>query len=536
MDFLSTLAALLTGLGLFFIGVRALSANLVLLSGRRVRAAFVGALRGPVSTAVSGMLAGLLTQSSIAVSWIILGFVRAGVLTDGPALMAPTWSNVGAAMLPLMVAINTATAAGFLIGLVGFAIYFRLDRTDRLRHALEALMGAGLLLFGMHLVSGIAGPMRLALTNNAALHAALALPWLLALIGIGLSLLAQSSSVATALCVTAVGAGLLTLPAALPLVAGANAASVVNNLMRLPREAMTGRIVFGLQAVQKIAGSALLAGAVMLCLGHPAAGAVLTSRLGGTAGAQVAVLFTIAQAAGALFTAACYSPVRAVLRRLAPPDTAESLGQPAFLLHAALRDPPAALDLTLRELARLAARLPQLLHFVRAEPEPGAPPAPAPVLAQAGLTLAAAIKTYLANLLDHQPRRREVAAALLLESATGNLRALHEALAELAHTAQAAAALPVTGQLIEALHAVMCVIAEHVEALGADEPEFVLKLLGDRDQLMEAVRDRLSKSGDAAPAMQDGLFRVTILFERAIWLGRRLVMEVSQAHRAMLAD
>ena len=95
MDMTSTLAALLTGLGLFFVGVRALSANLVPLAGRRARAAFAGALRGPLGTAASGILAGLLTQSSTAVSWIILGFVRAGVLSEGPALMAPTWPNVG---------------------------------------------------------------------------------------------------------------------------------------------------------------------------------------------------------------------------------------------------------------------------------------------------------------------------------------------------------------------------------------------------------------------------------------------------------
>jgi hypothetical protein len=40
------------GLGLFFVGVRALSANLV---------------RAPLGTAASGILAGLLTQSSTAV-------------------------------------------------------------------------------------------------------------------------------------------------------------------------------------------------------------------------------------------------------------------------------------------------------------------------------------------------------------------------------------------------------------------------------------------------------------------------------------
>jgi phosphate:Na+ symporter len=134
----NTIAALLSGLGLFFIGVRSLSANLVPLVGRRARIAFARALRGPVSSAVSGTLAGLMTQSSTAVSWIIVGFVRAGVLPAGPALQAPAWSNLGTAMLPLIVAIDTTFAASLVIGLVGFATYFKLVRTGRLRHLLEA--------------------------------------------------------------------------------------------------------------------------------------------------------------------------------------------------------------------------------------------------------------------------------------------------------------------------------------------------------------------------------------------------------------
>ena len=531
MDVTTTLAALLTGLGLFFVGVRALSANLVPLAGRRSRAAFAGALRGPLSTAASGILAGLLTQSSTAVSWIILGFVRAGVLTEGPALMAPTWSNVGAAMLTLLIAINTATAAGFVIGLVGFAIYFRLDRTDRLRHMLEAALGAALLLFGMHLVSGIAEPMRVALTKHAALAQTLHSPWILAAIGVGLSLAAQSSSVAAALGVTAVGAGLLTVPAALPLFASANAASVVNNLMRLPQEATAGRLVFTLQAVQKVVGSLALLLLLIYDLLWPQAGAGVIARLGHHASGQIALLFMLAQVVGALVTSLVTRPVAELLRRLVPTGEMETLAQPAFLLGAALTDPPVALDLAMRELARLSARLPLLLDHVRAEPEGGTPPAT--TLAHAGTMLAEAIKSYLTRLLDHHPRRGEVAAALLLQAAAGNAGALHEALAELAAAAPNAATMATSGRLIEALHALMSMVADHAETLGADDPEFVLKLLGERDQLMEELRQRLTTVSEAEPELQDALFRMTILFERAVWLGRRLVVEMSQAQRAL---
>ncbi len=532
MNLTSTLGALLAGLGLFFIGVRGLSANLVPLAGRRARAAFAAAMRGPVSIAFSGMAAGLLTQSSIAVSWIVLGFVRAGVLAEGPAFMAPTWSNVGAALLPLLVAVNTDLAAEFVIGMVGFAIYFRLDRTDRLRHGLEAALGAAMLLFGMHIVAGLVGQLRETMTQDHLLLLAQHAPWLLALIGAGLALATQSSSVAAALSVAMVSAGLLAVPGALPMIAGANIASVLTNLARLRVEGIPGRIVFTLQAVQKLAGSLLLAAAVAAVALMP--GEFTAGRWFGMAGgAQIAVLFMLAQLAGGLVTAGVSRPVAGVVRRLTPADEAGSLSKPEFLLNEALSDPTAALDLAMRELARLAARLPLLLEHVRAEPAPAVPSAKN--LRNAGNALSAAITEYLTGLLDHQPHRDALGTALLLQSAAGNAGALHEALAAIAEAAPEATGLPTAGRLIEALHALMSVVADYAQSQGAEDPDFVLDLLGSRDRLMEELRNRLTQTGSATPGMLDALFRMTILFERVLWLAGRLVVEIRQAHRA-LAD
>jgi phosphate:Na+ symporter len=195
-----------------------------------------------------------------------------------------------------------------------------------------------------------------------------------------------------------------------------------------------------------------------------------------------------------------------------------------FLLREALSDPSAALDLAIRELARLTVRLPLLLDHVRAEPDRNTPATA--TLRTASVTLAGTIKSYLTTLLDNQPGRTELATALLLEDATGNITSLNEAIAELVSTIPLAAALPTTGSLIEALHALLMMVADYAEDL--DDPEMVLHLLGDRDQLMEDLRQRL-------PAMQDAVFRMTILFERVVWLARRLVIDMSQAQRTLAA-
>jgi phosphate:Na+ symporter len=515
---------LLSGLGLFFIGVRLLSANLVPLVGRRARAVFAGALRGPASSALSGLAAGLLTQSSTAVSWIILGLVRAGLPATAWVLVAPAWANVGTALLPILVAVNLATSASLVIGLVGFATYFKLDNTDRRRHALDAALGAALLLFGMQIVSSSVGPVRDALIANGVLAIVTNAPILLALIGIGFSLITQSSSVATAIAVAGVNNGLLTIDSALPLIAGANAAGILNNALKLRGETAMGLTMFSLQILQKAAGTILLA-ALAAAAYLPSVSAVLGSR---HPSFQIALIFTIAQLAGALIAASLSAPVASWFARHRRPSSAEILANPQFLLRESLNDPPAAINLALRELARLAARVPLLLDHVRANPDDTAPPTA--TLRDAGVALTAAIKTYLLNLLDHHPGRDQVAAALLLENATGSIADLHEALAGIATAAPDAASLPAAGRLIESLHVLMGFIADHAASLGADDPDFVLRLLGDRNAMMTELRQRLATDEGASAEAQDALFRISMLFERAVWLARRFVTDLAQVN------
>jgi phosphate:Na+ symporter len=532
MSVIATLATLMSGLGLFFLGVRALSGNLVPLIGRRTRIVFARALKGPVSSAVSGAIAGLATQSSSAVSWITISFIRAGIVPERAALGAPNWSAVGTAMLPLLMAIDTNTPASFVIGFVGIAIYFKLIRTDKMRNAAEAALGAGMLLFGMHIVSGTVEATREAMLASAPLRVALQSEWVLAVIGAAFAFAAQSTSVATAVGVAAVGAGLLTVPAALPLIAGANAAGIAYNYLQGSGENVTGRLVFWLQLVQKAGGTVLLAVLAIVAAVSPEKGTAIMRLAGTNAEAQIAIVFTIAQIFGSLVTSVAAKPAEALIRRLTPQSPAEALSQPAFLLREALNDPATALDLAIRELARLSIRIPQMLDHVRAEPDGATPPAG--TLRTASVALSGTVKSYLTTLLDNQPGRSELATALLLEDASGNITSLYEALAELVSTVPQAARLQTTGSLIEALHALLTMVAEYAEEL--DDPEIALDLLGDRDQLMEELRQRLSASASAAPAMQDAVFRMTILFERVVWLARRVVIDLSQAHRTMTAE
>ena len=531
---MATFALLLSGLGLFFIGVRSLSANLVPLVGRRARLVFARASRGPIGCAVSGAIAGIVTQSATAVSWIVVSFVRSGTLTNGHALLAPTWANVGTALLPLIVALDTTTPAAIAIGIVGAIIYFRPGRGDRMSNALDAVLGAALLLFGMHLISLAIGPLRDNLLHSHWWDVALESPMLLGMIGAAFSFAAQSSAVAAALAVGAVAGGLVDLPAALPLVAGANAAGVLNYALLLPGENSTGRIVFMMQIVQKTAGSLLLAVLALIGILHPTEITGLMAISGEDVATKLAGVFLLAQIFGAFVTSVLHQPIRRAVFRLSRNGAAEALDEPAFLLQEALGDPAAALDLAMRELGRLGGRLPLMLDHVR---NTGEPRTPSPIkLRAAGTALSITVKAYLASLLDGQLTRSQVATALLLDDAAENLGALHEALAEFADAAGHTVGVATAERLIEALHALLGAVAEHSESLGADDATLVLGLLGHRDKLMEELRQRLSSQSEINIEAQQALFHMTVLFERIVWMARRLVTDISQTNRALARE
>jgi phosphate:Na+ symporter len=52
--------------------------------------------------------------------------------------------------------------------------------------------------------------------------------------------------------------------------------------------------------------------------------------------------------------------------------------------------------------------------------------------------------------------------------------------------------------------------------------------------MMAELRQRLNGDAEAGSLAQDALFRMTILFERSVWLARRLVTDMSQAHQLLI--
>lgn len=521
-------ATLLGGLGLFLLGVRGLSGPLAALAGPRLRA---GLATGGGSAGLLGLMLGGLTQSSNAVTFITASMRASGLLPLARALPLLAWANVGTAGLVLVATLDLRLAALWVLFLAGVLTF--LDRgpaaagrraseaQGRLRSALAALTGLGLMLLGLGLLQAGAAPLRDLPQVQALLAAAAGMAWALVPLGAGLALVTQSSATVSILLITLHGAGLVSLEQAAMGICGASFGSGLTVWLLGRGLRGSARQVVLFQLLLRGLGAALFLGLLAL---EMASGAPLllaaTGLLAEGPGARLALLFLALQLAMALLIMPFPQGWARLVARLSPADAAEQAGQPRFLHPQALADPPSALPLLAAEQARLLARLPGTLGPLRGE---AAPPE-----AAGSPALEAAIGHFVDGLLARELAPSDLTAAIARRAALDGLVALREAVEGFAATgcelaARNAGAAPRIAAMAEALH----MLLEELCALSpADDPAWLVELAADRGEMMQRLR---REAAQGEQATQEAMFRLTGQFERAVWWVRRLALLAREA-------
>ncbi len=519
------MAPFLAGLGLFFCGVHFLSANLTPLAGRRFRLALTRLLRRPWLAAFTGILAGVVTQSTNAVTYVIIGLVSGGVVDKRRAILIPTWAHVGTAVLVILVAVDFKVAASYLVALAGFAVYFGADRNERARHVVGVILGIGLLFLGLDTLKTGAMPLRDVLLRDDWLAYLVGHPVLLLFVGIGLTLICQSSTVVGAIAVATTSIGIFGTESAVWLVLGSNLGSGLNHFILAKTMRGDAAQIALIQVAQKLAGFAGIL-AIMAMEAATSKSFLIsgTSLFTDSASGKVAVVFLIYQLIGSLFCTMFFSQIVATLEWLSPPSQLQEMSKPAFLIDEALVEPTFAIELVGREERRLLERLPLMLDGMRAD-SAGVFISSATIRAS-GVTISRAMANYIEQISEAGLDRADRERVVRFQHRTANLTSLFEAIDEFVTTSRAAREWPtsarVADQMIEALHALLTALVEATASEDETDREILLSLLGHRDEMMERIRQRvLREDPDMPPKAQEALFSTTMLFERIIWLGRR---------------
>ncbi len=231
------------GLALFLYGMRKMTESLKTIAGggmkrllaRLTANRFTGALAGIIITAV--------IQSSSVTTVLVVGFISAGLLNLSQSIAVILGANVGTTITAQIIAFKITKYA---LGLIAVGFMTELTaKTERVKHLGIALMGLGLIFYGMELMSQATSPLRsyrpfIELMQN------MKNPILGILAGSLFTALIQSSSATTGVVIVLAGEGFISLDAGIALILGSNIGTCVTAMLAAygsPREAAKAAVV-----------------------------------------------------------------------------------------------------------------------------------------------------------------------------------------------------------------------------------------------------------------------------------------------------
>ena len=510
------------GLGLFFVGMRTITSHLRELAGGRLRALLARTLQRASIAPIAGFFAGALTQSTSAVTFIATGLIAARATTLATALVMLAWANVGTSILVLIAAIDVHALVLYLFALCGIAYFSGLEQTERYRHTVVALLGLGLLLFGLSTLKGAVvslntEPWAREFVEFAGSGTAIAF-----LVGFVVAVAVSSSSIVVVLALPLIQEGVLSLDASAFLVFGACVGS-------------GGAVILlssGLDGASRqlaLAQGLLRALAVLLLLplyfvehysGLPLL-LVPVRMLASAAVLQMGLLFLIAQVATVVVVMVLGRVLVRFVSWISPLDATTALDRPHYLFDEAVKDAATALKLAQLEHAAVIGVLPDFLDELRPIEERSASSPSLNARQAASSVLVIEIQQFLTATLHSNP---EMGAEEIYDLRR-RLIALGELQGAIYQFARELLAVPQEERpafciaLIEGLHAVLGVAVETTLDQAADAFVTLEILTAERGGLMDSVRAELL-GGATSISGREALLSATLLFERIMWMLR----------------
>ena len=215
---------LLGGLALFLYGMEQMSDGLKKTAGDRIRSILSALTNNRLMGMTVGAFVTMMIQSSSATTVMLVSFVQAQLMTFAQSLGVILGTGIGTTITAQLIAFKLTDFALIVIG-IGFGMMFLL-KSKKLNNIGEAVLGFGLLFFGMWVMSNAMEPLR---TYEPFINLLLELenPLLGIIVGAAFTAIIQSSSAFTGIIIVLGSQGLITLDAAIPLILGTNIGTTI---------------------------------------------------------------------------------------------------------------------------------------------------------------------------------------------------------------------------------------------------------------------------------------------------------------------
>lgn len=219
---------LLGGLALFLMGINLMSSGFKHSAGDKIRSVLGKLSRNRVMATAFGAFITMVTQSSSATTVMLVGFVQSGLLKFPQTIGMIFGAAIGTTITVQLIAFRIADYSLLMVAL-GFLLN-AFSKREVVRYVGEAILGFGILFYGMYIMSEAMSPLR---TYDPFIDilSQLKVPILGIIAGTIFTALIQSSAAFIGIMLTLATQGLISLEAAIPLLIGANLGTSITGII-----------------------------------------------------------------------------------------------------------------------------------------------------------------------------------------------------------------------------------------------------------------------------------------------------------------
>lgn len=251
---------ILGGFGLFMFGITFMGDGLKAVAGDKLRDYIDKYTSNTFSGIIIGILLTILLQSSSATTAIIIGLVRAGLMSLNQAAGVVLGANIGTTITSFLISISLDKYAMYIVFVGALLICF--GGKQKIKYLGNVILGFGLIFYGMDAMgSALAELKQLPEFTNFALSMAQN-PLLGFLAGILITAALQSSAATIGVIQKLYAAGAVSLGASIPFMFGANIGTTMTGILASIGGSTSGKRTAAMHTILNIIGGII----GMICL------------------------------------------------------------------------------------------------------------------------------------------------------------------------------------------------------------------------------------------------------------------------------
>ncbi len=224
---------LVGGLGIFLLGMKYMSEGMQAVAGTGLRRMIGVATNNRFLATTVGVSVTCLVQSSSITTVMVVGFVNSGLMTLTQAIGVIMGSNIGTTITGWILVLKIGVYGLPILGLAAFAYLF--SKGDRLRYIAMAVMGIGMIFFGLELMKTACSSIKDLPAFEAWFHhfradSVFGMVQCM-MVGCILTIMVQSSSATLGITIALALTGVIDYPTAAALVLGENIGTTITALL-----------------------------------------------------------------------------------------------------------------------------------------------------------------------------------------------------------------------------------------------------------------------------------------------------------------